>query len=131
MALPQDRNRNWFSKFGFAISGIQFAIRDQSSFYIHLPSALVVIALGWFLRLESCSFGVLLICIGMVLAAELLNTSIEYLARAITDQHDENVRRALDVASGAVLVISLIAAIVGSLILLPALWAWYAGSALK
>jgi diacylglycerol kinase len=131
MALPQDRNRNWFSKFGFAISGIQFAIRDQSSFRVHLPCALMVIALGWFLQLDLCSFGVLLICIGMVLAAELLNTSIEYLARAITDQHDENVRRALDVASGAVLVISLIAAIVGSLILLPALWAWYAGSALK
>ncbi len=131
MKSPQPRNRNWFSKFGFAMSGIQFAIRDQSSFRIHLPCALAVIGLGWFLRLDLCSFGLLLVCVGMVIAAELLNTSIEYLARAITDQQDENVRRALDVASGAVLMISLFAAVVGSMILLPALWAAYTGSALE
>jgi diacylglycerol kinase len=123
MNLPR-KKRNWVSKFRFAISGIGFAFRDQSSFYVHLPCAVVVIGLAWFLQLDVCKFAVLLICIGVVLAAELLNTSVEYLSRAITDQHDEHVRRALDVASGAVLIVSLLAVVVGGMILLPAILAW-------
>ena len=50
------------------------------------------------------------------LTAEVINTSIERLGRAITREYDPNVRDALDVASAAVLVMSVGAAAVAALI---------------
>ena len=61
--------------------------------------------------------GLLLLSIGMVFVAELLNTSIEFIASAVTSNYDPRIEAALDVASGAVLVASLVAVIVGGLVL--------------
>ena len=54
----------------------------------------------------------------MVLAAEMFNSALESLARAITDRPHPLVRDALDIASAAVLVTALGAAAVGLLIFL-------------
>jgi diacylglycerol kinase len=66
-------------------------------------------------------WAILLVCITMVLAAEAFNTALEFLAKAITQEENENIRHALDVASGAVLITSLGALAVGSLLLLTRL----------
>ena len=50
------------------------------------------------------------------MAAELFNSAIERLAREVDREHNPNVGVALDIASGAVLVAAVGAAIVGSLI---------------
>jgi diacylglycerol kinase len=52
-----------------------------------------------------------------LLFAELFNSAIEHLAQAITADHDDHLRDALDISSGAVLVASLGAAAVGVAIL--------------
>lgn len=68
--------------------------------------------------LEAC---VLCLCIGLVLAAEMFNTAIEFLSREITRKERPGIAAALDVASGAVLTVALAAAIVGSTIFLARL----------
>ncbi len=98
-----------------------FAFRTQNSFWVHLPVAVAVIigaALHGVSRLE---WAILILCIAVVLAAELFNSAIEHLAQAITDEESPHLRDALDVAGGAVLVASLGALTVGSLILLTRL----------
>mgnify|MGYP001811734345 CR=1 FL=1 len=111
--------QNWLAKFRCAISGLVFGFREQRSFRVHLPCAVVVVALAVWLDLERMPFCTLLLCVGIVLGAELLNTGLEYLARAVTDEVNEDVRRALDVSGGAVLMVALVAAIVGLVILVP------------
>jgi diacylglycerol kinase len=118
--MSEFREQSWPRKFRVALSGTLQAFREQSSFYVHLPAAAVVVGLGFFLNLDVVSWCLLSLCVGAVLAAELFNTSLEGLARAITDAPNEHVRSALDVASGAVLITSLTATIVGLLVLLPA-----------
>ncbi|MCP4774306.1 MAG: diacylglycerol kinase family protein [Planctomycetaceae bacterium] len=87
--------------------------------------ALVVLMLGVWIGLDSISIALLLLCIGTVLTAELFNSSLESLAKAITDQTNQHVANALDIASGAVLLMSLMASIVGALILgIPILQMW-------
>lgn len=54
----------------------------------------------------------------IVLAVEMFNSSIEALARAVTEDFNPHIRDALDIASGAVFVAVLGAATVGLLILL-------------
>ena len=120
-------NRNWREKFAVSFRGVLEGIRnagDQSgpnSFLIHLPCAVIAIVAGLLLGLSWISIAVLLLCIGLVLVAELINSSIERLAKSITDQPNEHVRVALDTASGAVLVASLIAVAVGVAIFAPRL----------
>ena len=66
-------------------------------------------------------------CIAMVIGAELFNSALERLARAVTRSEDEDVAVALDIASGAVLVVSLGAAAVGGLVFLHRIWDWLPG----
>jgi diacylglycerol kinase (ATP) len=53
---------------------------------------------------------------GFVLAAELFNSAIEVLHRGLDPETRERNYKALDIAAGAVLMASLAAAIVGSLV---------------
>ncbi len=107
----------WIQKFANAWRGIVIGVRGQSSFAIHLLAAVAVVALASWLRVSRIEWLILILCIASVFAAELFNTAIEHLARAITREENPEIRDALDIASGAVLATSLGAAIVGVLVL--------------
>ena len=51
------------------------------------------------------------------MTAELFNSALEQLAKAITKEEDPHVRNGLDIASGAVLVAAIGAAVIGLLVL--------------
>lgn len=112
------RLKHWSLKFRNAIRGMRVGVRGQTSFYAHFAIATIVFILAIYLQVNLVEWSALLLCMGLVLSAEMFNSSIESLAKAITLEHDNNVRDALDIASGAVLVASLFAAIVGASILL-------------
>ncbi len=117
------KRRTWRAKFSDAFRGLWAGVRGQSSFVAHLGVALAVIVMAAVLRLPLVQWVLLLLAMGLVLVAELLNTSLEWLARAVTSEQDERIGRALDIAAGAVLLASLLAALVGLLVLGPPLWA--------
>jgi diacylglycerol kinase len=108
--------RPWIEKFRDAFRGWALAVRGQSSFAVHLAVALAVVVVAAVLRVSLVEWCLLSLCIAAVLAAELFNTAIEYLAKAISKEHDENLGAALDIASGAVLLAALGADAVGSTI---------------
>lgn len=112
---------SWVRKFRHAGRGIAHAFRYQKSFWVHLPVAVGVIIGATLHGVSQIEWAVLILCIAIVLAAELFNSAIEYLSQAITVDEDDNIRNALDVASAAVLVASIGALIVGSLLLLTKL----------
>ena len=58
-----------------------------------------------------------MICIGAVLSLELMNSALESMARGLSPDHNPHVGNSLDMASAAVLVMSICAAIVGIIIL--------------
>jgi diacylglycerol kinase len=90
----------------------------QDSFYVHIPCALLVMTVAIVLRMERLEFGLLVLCITMVLATEYLNSALESLAKAVDQRHNQNLGDALDIASGAVLVASCGASAVGALLFL-------------
>lgn len=113
--------RYWIDKFQHAFSGLATAFRGDPTFLIHLPAAAAVIFVATMLRVELWEWCVLLLCIAMVIAAELFNTCIEILVRRLHPDRHAQVGQALDIAAAAVLVVSLGAAVVGVLILAGAL----------
>jgi diacylglycerol kinase len=86
-----------------------------------MAAAVVVAAAA--VRASLVEWGLLVLCIAVVLAAEMFNTALEHLGRAITREENADIREALDMAAGAVLVVSIGAAVVGVLVLVVApLW---------
>ncbi len=118
----QEKNR-WLAKFANAWRGIRLGTRGQNSFYVHLPVALAVIAAAWLVQCSLVEFSILLLCVGLVLVAELANSAVERLARGLCNEHNDDVGAALDIASAAVLVASIFAAAIGFIIFCTRLYA--------
>ncbi|HZZ29960.1 MAG TPA: diacylglycerol kinase [Pirellulales bacterium] len=110
--------RTWYEKFRDAFRGVRSGMRGQSSFQVHIAVAVAVIVAGCALRVELWQWCVLLLCIGGVLTAEMVNSALEHLAKAVDEQRNPHLGDALDTGSAAVLFASLAAAVVGAIILL-------------
>jgi diacylglycerol kinase len=115
---PIRPERPWGDKFRDAFRGLKFGIRGQSSFFVHFFMTAVVVVTGAMIQLNHNEWCLLTLCIFTVLAAEMFNSALESMARAITDETDPHVGAALDIGSAAVLLASIGAAIVGSIIFL-------------
>lgn len=114
--MSTSKHRSWAVKFQRAFRGLAVGMLRQDSFYIHIPSALLVILMALLLRMDRVECGLLTLCITMVLTAEYLNSAFESLAKAVDQRHNQNLGDALDIASGAVLVASCGATAVGALL---------------
>ncbi len=119
---PRRKQRSWKHKFRDALRGLKFGIRGQSSFFVHFFFTALVIAAAIVLGCAPVEWCLLLGCIGMVLVAELFNSAVETLFRGLDVEVREKVWPALDIAAGAVLLASVVAVIIGSIIFLNRLW---------
>lgn len=114
-------SQTWIAKFKNASRGLSIGILGRrprtspNSFFVHIPAATIVLAAGWFRGLDSQWMAILCGCIAIVWITELFNTSIECVARAITNEYHHEIRDALDIASGAVWLASLFAVVVGAI----------------
>lgn len=120
--------RKWRHKFYDALHGLKLGIRGHSSFFVHFFFAALVIVAAIVLRCEWVEWCILTGCIGLVLTAELFNSAIETLCRALDESTRERCKPALDIAAGAVLLASATAVIIGGIIFLRALANLLAGS---
>jgi diacylglycerol kinase len=118
---PPQRRRPWRRKFGEAFRGLKLGIRGQSSFSVHFFFTALVVAAAVALGCELLEWCLLLACIGMVLVAELFNSAVETLFRGLDEATRQRAWPCLDIAAGAVLLASIVAVIIGSLIFLSRL----------
>ena len=105
--------KHWIDKFRNAFRGLRLGMLGQSSFSVHLPMTVLVLVVARILNCSLLQYGILLLCIALVLGLELMNSAVEHLARGLCNEHNDEVGKALDIASGAVLVAAIIASIVG------------------
>lgn len=109
--------RGWRAKFAEAVNGVRLAVGGESSFAVHLPAAGAVVLAAGLLGCDRLEWCVLIGCIGAVLAAEVFNAAIENLFHALDDATKARMTGCLDRAAGAVLLVSMTAAVIGCLIL--------------
>lgn len=105
--------------FRYAIRGIVVTIRTQPNAKIHLGVAMLVVASGIFFRISPVEWCLVVLCIGLVLAAEAVNTAVESTIDLVSPEIHPLAGRAKDTAAGAVLLTSIAAAVVGSIIFWP------------
>ena len=106
-----------------ALRGLAFMLRTQRHAQIHAVAVFVIAALGWWLKIEANAWCWLVAAMTMVISAEAFNTAIERLADRVTTQRDALIGQAKDLAAGAVLCAAIGAAVIGSIVLGPPLWA--------
>ena len=112
---PRQR-RSWGAKFREAFRGIKLGVRGHSSFCVHFFFAGLAIAFAVALDCSLVEWCLILLCIGLVLTAELVNSAIETLFHGLDEATRARWNGSLEIAAGAVLVASLTAALVGAII---------------
>ncbi|MCD6290474.1 MAG: diacylglycerol kinase family protein [Anaerolineae bacterium] len=114
---------NRWQSFRCALSGVAYVLRTQRNAHIELVMALLAVAMGIILQVTRLEWALLVLVIGMVFTAEMINTATEHAVDLATNEWDPLARVAKDAAAAGVLVASLTALIIGILIFGPRLWA--------
>ncbi|MBO4489460.1 MAG: diacylglycerol kinase family protein [Bacteroidales bacterium] len=105
--------------FRYAFAGLRALFVAEHNAWIHLVAAILAIGAGFLFRITPGEWLAVLIVIGMVFAAEILNTSLERTADFLTEERDDRIRDIKDLAAAAVLVCAITALLVGLVIFLP------------
>lgn len=114
-----DELRSLARSFICAARGVFAAIQHERNLRIHLCVTFYVVFAGFLLELSPTEWVLILLCIGIVLSAELGNTAIEKICDFITRNHSSEIKFIKDCAAGAVLISAILAAVAGCLIFLP------------
>lgn len=109
----------FFRGFVFAARGVRWGLGTQRNLRVHAFAAAAVVALGAWHGVEAWEWCALLLAVGLVLGAELLNSAVEVLCDRVTSERDESIRIAKDAAAGAVLLCALAAGAVGAVVFAP------------
>lgn len=114
--------RAFLRSFGYAFAGLGYAVRTQRNLRVHLAVAGLVILAGLILQVTAVEWAVLLLTIGFVISAELVNTVAELAVDLLTQEYHPMAKAAKDVGAAAVVVAALAAVGVGVAIFGPRLW---------
>ncbi len=105
--------------FGYAVKGWRASLREQLNLKIMMVAGILVATLGFYFRISSIEWCIVLLAIGLVISLEIANTAIENLVDLVMPEYHEKAGRVKDLMAGAVLFASVIAAIVGLIIFVP------------
>ena len=111
--------KRFFASFNFASQGIKYAFKYEQSFFIQVICTFLVIIFGLIFKIETFEWLLLFLAMAMVLGAEMFNSSIEATIDLISLEQKHLSKVAKDTASGAVLLFSLIAIIIGCFVFIP------------
>lgn len=105
--------------FRYAFAGLGVLFREEHNSWIHAIAAVLVVIAGFIFRIRPWEWVAIVIVIGMVLAAEIINSSLERTADFVKAERDDRKRDIKDLGAAAVLVCAISAAIVGMIVFLP------------
>jgi diacylglycerol kinase len=105
--------------FSYAFAGLRVLFREEHNSWIHATAAVLAIAACFLFRISPGEWIAVIIVIGMVFSAEILNSSLERTADFVKAERDDRKRDIKDLGAAAVLVTAISAALVGIMIFLP------------
>ena len=111
--MPVNRkNKTFFSAAKNAINGIIHAFKTERNLRIDYIIGVLVFAFSLFFDFTKTEYICLILTIGFVIFAEMINSTVEYIVDLITEEYNLKAKAAKDIAAGAVLVSSGISVII-------------------
>ncbi len=114
--------KKFFKGFAHALNGLQKAIVSELNLKVHLIIAVCVVIMGFITHLNANEWAIIIGCIALVIAAELMNTAIEKLVDLVSPAFHPQAGLVKDIAAAAVLVCAVASAIIGCIIFIPKLF---------
>lgn len=111
--------KGFFRSVRHAFRGIRYALFSERNFQLELLAAVLAIALAFLLPLSSLERAAVFLVIALVLPLEMLNTACERVMDMMKPGLHPYVKVVKDLSAGAVLIASLLAALIGAAIFLP------------
>lgn len=108
--------------FLFAIQGFRTAVKTERNIKVMLVIGTITIIAGLIVGLDALSWAIVLLCCGVVIAAELLNTAIETVVDLVSPEFHPLAGRAKDIAAAAVISLCVLVAIVGVIVFANAIF---------
>ncbi|MBR2704068.1 MAG: diacylglycerol kinase family protein [Clostridia bacterium] len=112
-------NEKCSNAFVCAARGIKEAIKTEANLKFDILVAIIIIACGFFFRINMVEWIVCILAIGVMLFAELMNTAVEAVVDLYTREKNKQAERAKDISAGAVFILSINVAIIGLIIFIP------------
>jgi diacylglycerol kinase (ATP) len=113
-----NRLPNLIEPFRVAWSGLIYTFKTQRHMRFHIYVVIVVLLLGIFMNLGIREIMVLLFTVSLVIVAEMFNSAIEAVVDLVQPSYHPLAKFAKDIAAGAVLITTIIALVVGGLLIL-------------
>lgn len=111
--------KKFFHSFTYPIKGLKYAYRNEQNLTFDVGMALVVSILGFLFRLNKYEWAILILTIGLVISAELINTAIEAVVDLVTEEYHPIAKVAKDTSAAAVFILAIAAVFVGIIIFVP------------
>lgn len=105
--------------FGYAGRGIRTVFATEPNMKIHILITILVLIGGFTFKISTIEWIACLLCIGLVVGMEMINTSIENIVDLVSPDYHPLAGKAKDIAAGAVLICAIISVIVGLLVFGP------------
>jgi undecaprenol kinase len=114
------KNQPFLKKLYNACAGIRFAWSEERNFRTHIILGSATLVLFSIVQPAALWWAFIILCISLILAAELINSAVEALIDHLHPEIHATVGKVKDMLAGMVLVLSLGAVIVAALALYDA-----------
>ncbi|MCL6523582.1 MAG: diacylglycerol kinase family protein [Thermoflavifilum sp.] len=109
--------------FRYAFAGIYRLMIKEHNARIHLVATILAIVAGIWLHIGLSGWLAVVIAIGMVWAAEALNSAIEALTDMVSPEYNIQAKYVKDFAAATVLITAITAVVIACLVFIPRLMA--------
>ena len=116
---PNQECKKLINSFKYAIEGFISSFKTERNMKIHVLVMMLVIALGFYLKINLTEWCIVTIIIALVITAELFNTAIETVVDMICPEKNPKAKLAKDISAAAVLSLAIGAVIIGAIIFIP------------
>jgi diacylglycerol kinase len=113
----------WRERFRCAGRGFLETLGREPCLRVHVVAGGLVVVAGVVLRVSAVEWAVLVLAMGLVVTAEVLNTAVERLADRVSGEREEAIRVVTEAAGGGVVGAGGAAGGVGLGVFGPKLWA--------
>ena len=109
----------WINKFVSGMRGFVWLFKEEVSIWFHFLTAIIVITLGVILNISISDWIILSLTIGMVIAFEMVNSSLESIVDLVSFQYNINAKKVKDIGAAATLFTAIVSIVVGLAVFIP------------
>lgn len=110
---------NRLKSVGYAFKGLVYLLKTEASIKIQVFCAIAITLAGFYFDISKTEWLIQILCIGLVMSLEGMNTAIESIADFIHPERHEAIGKIKDIAAGGVFIAAICSAIVASVIYIP------------